>query len=242
MSRPVTRRSLLKNLGFGIAALASRPFDNALAAAEQVIPQPPTGFALPPLPYAYNALEPHLDARTLELHHGKYHQAYVTNLNAALKDHPDLLAKPVEQLLRDLPTLPANVRTAVRHHGGGHYNHLLFWTCLKPKGGGEPTGKLAAAIQKKFGGFGPFQERLTTAAVKHFGSGWAWLVKTKEGELAVTTTANQDSPVTDGSTPLLVVDVWEHAYYLKFQNRRADYLAAWWNVVNWDAVALGFAR
>jgi Fe-Mn family superoxide dismutase len=242
MNPSLSRRDLLKQIGIGAAALAAQPLTKLIAANEPPTADGPKGFALPPLPYAYDALEPHLDAQTMQIHHGKHHQAYVTNLNAALKDHPDLLAKPIEQLLRELATLPATVRTAVRNQGGGHYNHLLFWTCMKPKGGGEPAGKLAEAITGKFGSFAVFKEQFSTAAVKHFGSGWAWLVKDKDGALSIVTSANQDSPVSDGFIPLLGIDVWEHAYYLKFQNRRAEFVAAWWNVVNWDAVNLGFER
>jgi Fe-Mn family superoxide dismutase len=243
MNKSLSRRDLLKQIGIGAAAFAAQPLTKLVAANE---PPPatdgPRGFRLPPLPYAYDALEPHLDAQTMQIHHGKHHQAYVTNLNAALKDHADLLAKPIEQLLRELATLPATVRTAVRNHGGGHYNHLLFWTIMKPNGGGEPTGKLADALAGKFGSFAAFKVQFSTAATKHFGSGWAWLVKDKEGALSIVTSANQDSPVTDGLIPLLGLDVWEHAYYLKFQNRRAEFVAAWWNVVNWDAVTMGFER
>lgn len=242
MNNSVSRRDLLKQIGFGAAALAAAPLTKLMAANEAPPAEGPKGFVLPPLPYAYDALEPHLDAQTMELHHAKHHRTYVTNLNNALKDHPDLLAKPVEQLLRDLASLPATVRTGVRNQGGGHYNHLLFWTCMKPKGGGDPTGKLADAITKKFGSVAAFKEQFSTAATKHFGSGWAWLVKDKDTALSIVTSANQDSPVSDGFIPLLGVDVWEHAYYLKFQNRRAEFVAAWWNVVNWDAVNMGFER
>ena len=241
--QPVSRRALLKQFGLGVAAFATGPLTKLMAANDPApAPAGPQGFVLPPLPYAYDALEPHFDAATMRVHHDRHHQAYVANLNAALRDHPDLLRQPVERLLRELPTLPAPVRPAVRNHGGGHHNHLLFWTCLKPKGGGEPTGKLADALAGTFGSFAKFQEQFRTAATKHFGSGWAWLVKDKTGALAVTTTANQDSPVTDGAVPLLGLDLWEHAYYLQYQNRRADFVAAWWNVVNWDAVAMGLDR
>jgi len=242
MNKSLSRRKLLKQIGIGAAALAGQPLTKLIAAGQTTATDVPGGFVLPPLPYAYDALEPHLDAETMRIHHGKHHQTYVNNLNAALKDHTDLLRKPVEQLLRDLSRVPETVRTAVRNHGGGHYNHLLFWTCMSPKGGGEPTGELAAAIGKGFGSITGFKEQFATAAVKHFGSGWAWLVKDKKGALSIVTTADQDSPVSNGFVPLLCVDVWEHAYYLKFQNRRADYVAAWWNVVNWDAVNLGFER
>lgn len=232
---------MFRHLGLGVASLAARPLAR-LTEAAGTIEEGPRGFSLPPLPYAYDALEPHLDARTMEIHHKKHHQTYVNNLNAALKNHPDLLGKSVEQLLSDLDAIPEAVRIAVRNNGGGHYNHLLFWTCMTPRVVAEPTGPLADAITKKFGSFTGFKEQFTTAAVKHFGSGWTWLVKDHADELSITTTANQDSPVSLGLTPLLALDVWEHAYYLKFQNRRAEFIAAWWNVVNWNAVTLGVER
>ena len=194
-------------------------------------------YTLPPLPYDYGALEPHIDARTMEIHHGKHHQAYINNLNAALKDHPDHQGKPIEQLIANLDALPEGIRTAVRNNGGGHANHSLFWQIMKPQGGGEPTGSLAQAITGELGGFAAFKEAFTKAATTRFGSGWAWLVAGKDGKLAVTSTPNQDSPIMEGQTPLLGLDVWEHAYYLNYQNRRPDYITAWWNTVNWDEVA-----
>jgi superoxide dismutase, Fe-Mn family len=194
-------------------------------------------YVLPPLPYAFDALEPHIDARTMEIHHGKHHQAYVTNLNGALEAHPDLLKKPVEELVASLNTLPEAVRTAVRNNGGGHANHSLFWTIMGPGKGGEPGGALGKAIAAAFGDFAAFKDTFSKAAMGRFGSGWAWLVSDKSGKLQVVSTANQDSPLTDGAKPILTLDVWEHAYYLNYQNRRADYVAAWWNVVNWDNVA-----
>jgi Fe-Mn family superoxide dismutase len=193
-------------------------------------------FTLPPLPYAYNALEPHIDARTMEIHHSKHHQAYVTNLNGAVDKHPELGGKSVEDLLRGIDQVPEDVRTVVRNHGGGHANHSFFWQIMGPDGGGPPTGALAEAIAKDFGSFESFKEKLNDAATKRFGSGWGWLT-VAGGKLEVASTANQDSPLMEGKTPLLGVDVWEHAYYLKYQNRRPDYLAAWWNVVNWAEVA-----
>jgi Fe-Mn family superoxide dismutase len=194
-------------------------------------------YTLPPLPYAYNALEPHIDARTMEIHHTKHHQAYITNANNALKDHPDLLALPVEQLIAHLDKVPEAIRTTVRNNAGGHANHSLFWTVMKPGGGGEPSGELAEAIQRDLGGFSTFKDAFSKSATTRFGSGWAWLV-VKDGKLGVTSTPNQDSPLMDGSgTPILGLDVWEHAYYLHYQNRRPDYIAAWWNTVNWDEVA-----
>jgi len=236
MNQPISRRDMLKQLGLGAAAVVAGPI--LRARADVITPEPLA--TLPRLPYAYDALEPHLDARTMEIHHTKHHQAYVNGLNAALKDFPEWQGKPVRDLVANLPAIPEAIRTAVRNHGGGHYNHSLFWEWMSPRGGGEPTGPLAEAIAKKFGSFAEFQKQFTDAAMKRFGSGWAWLVRTPGGDLAITSTANQDNPVTDGATPLLGVDVWEHAYYLKYQNRRADYLAAWWHVVNWDAVAAGY--
>jgi len=193
-------------------------------------------FKLPPLPYAYDALEPHIDARTMEIHHTKHHQAYIDNANAALEKHPNLASKSVEDLLRDLNAIPEDIRGVIRNHGGGHANHSLFWTVLSV-GGGKPSGELAAAIDKAFGGFDAFKTQFETAAKTRFGSGWAWLSVKKDGALAVSSTANQDSPLSEGMTPILGLDVWEHAYYLKYQNRRPDYVVAFWNVVNWDEVA-----
>jgi Fe-Mn family superoxide dismutase len=195
--------------------------------------------SLPDLSYAFDALEPHIDARTMEIHHGKHHAAYVANLNSALEGHPELQEKSVEDLLRGFSQVPADIATAVRNHGGGHANHSLFWEIMGPGGGGTPTGELAAAIDRDCGGFDAFREQLTKAAMTQFGSGWGWLVL-KDGKLQIEARANQDSPLMDGSTPILGVDVWEHAYYLNYQNRRADYLGAWWNVVLWDAVAARF--
>ena len=191
---------------------------------------------LPPLPYAFDALEPHIDAKTMEIHHDKHHATYVNKLNEALANHADLQGKPVEELLRGISSVPEAIRTAVRNHGGGHANHSLFWEVMAPHGGGSPTGELAGAIQRDFGSFEAFKEKLTNAAANQFGSGWGWLVA-GGGKLEVVARPNQDSPLMDGKTPLLGVDVWEHAYYLKYQNRRPDYLAAWWNTVNWSAVA-----
>ena len=194
-------------------------------------------YTLPPLPYDHGALEPHISAKTMQFHHDKHHQAYVNNLNAALKDHPDHQGKPVEELIARLDALPEGIRTAVRNNGGGHANHSLFWTLLKPGGGaGEPTGTIAQAITSELGGFAAFKEAFTKAATTRFGSGWAWLALGKDGKLAVTSLPNQDSPYMEGQTPLLGLDVWEHAYYLKYQNRRPEYIAAFWNIVNWDEV------
>ena len=190
---------------------------------------------LPTLPYAFDALEPHIDAQTMQIHHGKHHQTYVTNLNNALANHPDLQSKSVEDLIKDLNALPEAIRTAVRNNGGGHANHSLFWTLLAPNAGGAPTGKAAEAINGAFGSFDTFKEQFAKAATTRFGSGWAWLVSSS-GKLAIESTANQDSPIMEGKKPIIGLDVWEHAYYLKYQNRRPDYLGAWWNVVNWAEV------
>ena len=193
-------------------------------------------YTVPPLPYPYEALEPHISKRTMEFHHDKHHQAYVTNANNALKDHPDLLAMPVEELIRHLDRVPEAIRTAVRNNAGGHANHSLFWTVMKPGGGGEPTGPVAEGIGRDLGGFAAFKDAFSKAAAGRFGSGWAWLV-VQNGKLAVTSTPNQDSPLMDGSgVPILGLDVWEHAYYLDYQNKRPDYVGAWWNTINWDEV------
>jgi Fe-Mn family superoxide dismutase len=196
---------------------------------------------VPPLPYPFDALEPHIDARTMEIHHGKHHAAYVNNLNKALEKHPELQSKPVEELLRDFDSVPKDIRKAVRNNGGGHANHSFFWPIMSPEGGGEPTEELAEAIKKKFRNFGAFKTKLSQAGIGRFGSGWAWLTVDGKGALRVEDTANQDSPLMKGRTPILGVDVWEHAYYLKYQNRRPDYVEAWWNVVNWEEVAKRYA-
>lgn len=193
-------------------------------------------FELPELPYAYDALEKSFDKETMNIHHTKHHNTYVTNLNKALEGHPELQEKSLEELISDLDAVPESIRTAVRNNGGGHANHSLFWEILSPNGGGEPTGELADKINEKFGGFEKFKEEFTTAATGRFGSGWAWLV-VNNGELEVTSTPNQDSPLMEGKTPILGLDVWEHAYYLRYQNRRPDYIKAFWDVVNWDEVA-----
>jgi Fe-Mn family superoxide dismutase len=192
---------------------------------------------LPELPYDKSALEPHIDTRTMAVHHDKHHQAYVNNLNKALEGHEDLQSKSALSLLLELDDLPAEIRTAVRNNGGGHVNHSLFWECMSPKGGGEPGSSLAEAIDESFGSFGAFQAAFNKAAATYFGSGWTWLAMDEEGQLVVTTTAGHDVPLYKDLLPLLVLDVWEHAYYLRYENRRADYIAAWWNVVNWDRVA-----
>jgi Fe-Mn family superoxide dismutase len=193
-------------------------------------------YQLPALPYAFDALEPHIDAKTMEIHHDKHHATYVNKLNEATASHPDLQAKPVEDLLRGIDQVPEQIRGAVRNHGGGHANHSLFWQIMGPNAGGNPSGELADALQQAFGSFESFKEKLTNAAANQFGSGWGWLV-VSGGKLDVIARPNQDSPLMEGKTPILGVDVWEHAYYLKYQNRRPDYLAAWWNTINWPEVA-----
>jgi Fe-Mn family superoxide dismutase len=198
-------------------------------------------FELPKLPYDYAALEPTIDEATMKLHHDKHHQAYITNLNAAIEKHPELGSKSAEDLIADLNALPEDVRGPIRNNGGGHVNHTMFWEIMKPGGGGEPTGKISEHIKKDFGSFEGFKKQFNEAGVKQFGSGWAWLVS-KGGKLTIISTANQDSPLSQNLFPILGNDVWEHAYYLKYNNRRPDYLAAWWNVVNWDEVNKRFDK
>lgn len=233
----VNRRRFLQRAGatacvatFGASALHPSAFAQAAAA----------GFTLPPLPYAYNALEPSIDEETMKIHHDKHHQAYITNLNTALQAHPALQSKSIESLLKDLDKLPEDIRKAVRNNGGGHYNHTLFWTIMGPSKGGEPTGELAQVITAAFGSFSNFKEAFTKAAVTNFGSGWAWLSVDGHKKLVLEALPNQDSPISTGKTPIVGVDVWEHAYYLKYKNLRPDYVKAWWNVVNWDAVSKNF--
>lgn len=198
-------------------------------------------FELPQLPYAYDALEPHIDKETMNIHHSKHHNTYVTNLNAALEGNEELLSKSVEEVISNLDTVPESVRGAVRNNGGGHANHTLFWQILSPNGGGQPTGELADAIDSKFGSFDSFKEEFTKAATTRFGSGWAWL-SVNNGELEVSATEYQDNPLMQGKTPILGLDVWEHAYYLKFQNRRPEYINTFWNVVNWDEVSKRYSE
>ena len=197
--------------------------------------------SVPPLPYPYNALEPHIDEQTMQIHHDKHHAAYVNNLNTALEQAPDLQGKSVEELIANLDSVPESIRTAVRNNGGGHVNHTMFWEIMGPNAGGQPTGALADAINQAFGSFDAFKEQFAKAATTRFGSGWAWLIS-NGGRLEITSTANQDSPLMEGKTPILGLDVWEHAYYLKYQNRRPDYITAWWNVVNWDAVSQRYSQ
>jgi Fe-Mn family superoxide dismutase len=192
-------------------------------------------YSLPPLPYPSDALEPHVDKQTMEIHHGKHHAAYVNNLNAALEKHPELQGKSIEELIRDISAIPEDIRTAVRNNGGGHANHSMFWQIMGPNAGGPPTGAIADALTSSFGSFDAFKEQFAKAAVGRFGSGWAWVVDSG-GTLVIESTPNQDSPLMEGKKPVFGLDVWEHAYYLKYQNRRPDYIGAWWNVVNWAEV------
>ena len=198
-------------------------------------------YTVPDLPYPFDALEPHIDARTMEIHHTKHHQAYINNLNAALEKAPELQKKSIDELMRDVNSAPESVRTAVRNNGGGHWNHTMFWEIMGPGAGGEPTGALADAIKSSFGDFSKFKEQFAAAAAGRFGSGWAWLVD-DGGKLTITSTPNQDNVLMDGKKAILGLDVWEHAYYLKYQNRRPEYVTAWWNVVNWDEVASRFGK
>jgi superoxide dismutase, Fe-Mn family len=198
-------------------------------------------YELPPLSYPFNALEPHIDAKTMEIHHDKHHQAYITNANNALKDHPDLAAKPVDELIANLSQVPESIRTVVRNNAGGHSNHSFFWKIMAPNAGGAPKGKLAEAITATFGSVDAFKEKFQAAGAGRFGSGWAWLVVNKEGKLEITSTPNQDSPIMEGLKPVIGIDVWEHSYYLLYQNKRPDYLKAWWNVVNWDQAEKNFS-
>jgi len=257
----MTRRHAIQTTALAGAAFATvpaalaQPGPGPIAPKEILVSTQPEPFTLPPLPYAYDALEPHIDARTMEIHHDKHHAAYVVNLNKAVAAWPEFQTRlglvNLEALLQDLNAVPEKIRPAVRNNGGGHYNHSLFWQMMKKDGGGEPTGDLAKAMDANFGSFPAFKEEFAKAALGQFGSGWAWLVW-DSGKLKIESTPNQDSPISqtasvlDGplkfQTPLLGLDVWEHAYYLKHQNKRADYIAAWWNVVNWDFVAERYAR
>jgi len=228
----LTRRRFLQAAGADALAM---PALSAPALAQK------GGFSLPKLLYPTDALEPHIDTKTMDIHHGKHHQAYVDNLNKALAGAPELMSKSIEDILRDIKKVPEKIRQAVINNGGGHYNHTMFWEIMKPKGGGKPSGALAKAIDGDFGSLDKLQEAVNQAGMTRFGSGWSWLV-VDGGKLRVLSTANQDCPLMMGQTPILGVDVWEHAYYLKYQNLRADYLKAWWNVVNWDAVAARYEK
>jgi len=233
----MTRRQAIKTTALASAALATLPGAIAQTNSAAAVAAATNGpFTLPPLPYTYDALEPYIDARTMEIHHNKHHAAYVANLNKAVAEYPDVGKMSVEDMLKDLNTIPEKIRTSVRNQGGGHYNHSLFWQMLK-KDGGEPKGALATAIGQQFGSFSTFKAEWTKAAVSQFGSGWAWLVADATKNVSIEPTANQDSPISQGKQPLLGVDVWEHAYYLKYQNRRPEYVAAFFHVINWDFVS-----
>lgn len=246
----ISRRRFLRTVGLtGSALLAGMGSGRrALAAIAAPTGQAPSGAVaaaaatLPPLPYDYSALEPFIDEATMRIHHTRHHMAYITNLNAALANYPDLQNRDTTDLIANLTTLPEALRTPVRNNGGGHVNHSIFWSIMSPTGGGEPAGALAQAIRGTFGTAAYMKSLVNDAALRRFGSGWGWLVMDGKGKLMVTSTANQDSPYMEGQIPLLGIDVWEHAYYLKYQNRRADYLNAWWNVVNWDAVGRRFEQ
>ena len=249
MSQSLSRRGIIRGLaaaGAGAALVTVPRPGSARGSAAQATPaaDAPTGpFTLPPLPYDYAALEPHIDAQTMQIHHDKHHQAYVDNLNKAVTDLPDLQALGADDLIRNLDRVPEEKRAAVRNNGGGHVNHTLFWELMGPGGGGEPTGAVAEAITAGFGGLAALQDAVSTAGLGRFGSGWAWVVLGDDGTLAVTSTPNQDNPAMEGAAPpILGVDVWEHAYYLKYQNRRKDYLTAWWNTVNWQTVNARFEQ
>jgi Fe-Mn family superoxide dismutase len=232
------RRDMLRaGLGVASAAIADRVFISEVAAAESRL-----GYELPKLPYAFNALEPHIDAKTMEIHHDRHHAAYVDNLNKALASYAELKRKDPITLLREIDTVPEDIRQAVINNGGGHVNHSMFWQMMAPKAGGAPKGDVAEAIQSSFGGLDAFKTQFADAAMKRFGSGWAWLIAGPNGKLSIVSTANQDSPYMQNQNPILGLDVWEHAYYLKHQNKRADYITAWWNVVNWYYVNQLFAQ
>ncbi len=245
----MNRRKFLFNTGIvGAGLLGTRNSAPGLLRAGSAaksdsnhrLAETPAAFTVPPLPYAFDALEPYIDAKTMEIHHDKHHGAYVTNLNKALDSQAALQGKSLEDLLRGLDAVPENIRNAVRNNGGGHWNHSMFWTIMKKGGGGEPKGDLAAAINSAFGSFADFKTKFAAAGTGRFGSGWAWLL-IKDGKLAIDSSPNQDNPIMSGGKPVMGLDVWEHAYYLKYQNRRPEYIEAWWNVVNWDAVAENFA-
>jgi Fe-Mn family superoxide dismutase len=237
----ITRREAIKKtalLGTSLAVVSTI----ASSCSQQEKPLATDPFTLPPLPYAFDALEPHIDARTMEIHHSKHHATYVNNLNKVVADFPALAKKSVKQLLETLGSIPERIRPAIRNHGGGHYNHTLFWQMMKKNGGGKPNGELAKAIDKSFGSFERFQEKFTDTATRHFGSGWTWLTMGPRNDLRVESTPNQESPLSAGRIPLLGIDVWEHAYYLKYQNKRADYVTAFYNVTNWGFVAERFNK
>jgi len=244
----LNRRNLLILIGATTAAAACGSFPSAAESQSKQLSESKQNqggkdtFTLPPLPYDYKALEPHIDAATMQFHHDKHHAAYVKNLNDAVNKYPQLKSKSVEDLVRNLNSVPEDIRTTLRNNGGGHLNHTMFWAIMGPNGGGQPKGAIAKAIQSSFGSFEDFKKQFNEAGTKRFGSGWAWLVRTKDGKLQIMSTANQDSPLMEGNYPIMGNDVWEHAYYLKYQNKRADYLTAWWNVVNWDEVNKRYDR
>lgn len=235
----ITRRNMLSLSAAGAATVLTHSYLGANAAA--ALDTKKEAFSLAPLPYDYDALDPHIDEQTMRIHHGKHHQAYINNLNAVVADTPSLQGKSLEELLRGIQDVPSDARQKVINHGGGHANHMLFWEIMSPKGGGEPAGNLAEAIKRQFGSFAKFREDFAKTAGGVFGSGWAWLV-VHNGKLIIAPTANQDSPLMRGAVPLLGLDVWEHAYYLKYQNRRPDYVQAWFNVVNWEQVGKNYAK
>lgn len=239
------RREFLSMLGGTAGAVTmGMAASSRLWAAETPKPaaNPAGAFSLPPLAYAYNALEPHIDERTMKIHHDLHHGAYVKNLNAALEKYPQLKGKSIEALISELNAIPENIRMVVRNNGGGHANHSMFWEIMGPNAGGEPTGALADALKTSFGSFADFKKQFNEAGMKRFGSGWVWLIRHKTGKLEITTTPNQDSPIMENDFPIMGNDLWEHAYYLLYQNKRADYLNAWWNVVNWSAVSKRYTR
>jgi superoxide dismutase, Fe-Mn family len=242
----MTRRQALKNTALASAVCATAATLRTASAQSSAGAAPAaavTGlFTLPPLPYAFDALEPHIDALTMQIHHDKHHAAYVTNLNKAVADFPEVGTKRVEELLRNLNAVPEKIRAAVRNQGGGHYNHSLFWQMMKRGGGAQPSGELLKGVEKRFGSFAAFQEELTKAALGQFGSGWAWLVLDANKQLGIEATPNQDSPISQSKQPLLGVDVWEHAYYLKYQNRRTEYVAAFFQIIDWDFVGARYKR
>jgi Fe-Mn family superoxide dismutase len=231
----ITRRQALKTVGAGVVLTGMAAMTGRTLAADPAPPPPPSAWDLPKLPFDYNALEPHIDALTMQIHHTKHHQAYITNAKKLLEGHPDWRNRSPDYIVKNLENVPEVIRTGVRNNVGGHVNHSFFWTILAPNAGGSPGNTVAGAITNDFGSFDDFKKQFADAAVKCFGSGWAWLVA-KEGKLQIISTANQDSPLTAGAVPLLGLDVWEHAYYLHYQNRRADYITAFWNVVNWPQV------
>ncbi|WP_242038175.1 superoxide dismutase [Chroococcidiopsis sp [FACHB-1243]] len=231
----IKRRNFLFLLGATAGAYAVETYTSHNSAWAQT-PSASGDFKLPPLPYDYKALEPHIDAQTMRIHHDRHHATYVKNLNAAIAKYPKFKGQTAEQLIQKLDSLPQDIRMTIRNNGGGHVNHSMFWEIMSPKGGGQPTGEIASVIKKNFGSFANFQQQFNQAGEKQFGSGWAWLVRTPDGKFQVTSSANQDSPLMEGNYPIMGNDVWEHAYYLKYRNRRAEYLKAWWNVVNWQEI------